>query len=117
MCPGTFVQGPEKYLRALGIGLRDMVHPARAARVDSSLRVFVGHDVYYFADAAARARFVKEPLRWCKRLTDPVTLRRFRPTIRSPRLEYRGRPYWFASDSTFTVFKATPDSFAVRHGM
>jgi len=85
--------------------------------VDSSLRVFVGHDLFYFADAASRARFVKEPLRYCRRLTDPVTLRRFRPTPRSPHLEYRGRPYWFAGDSTFVAFKATPDSFAVRRGM
>ena len=84
---------------------------------DSSLRVFVGHDIFYFADAASRARFLREPLRYCRRLTDPVTLRRFRPTPRSPHLEYLRRPYWFAADSTFRVFQATPDSFAVRRGM
>jgi YHS domain-containing protein len=91
--------------------------PGRAARVDSSLRVFVGHDLFYFADAGSRARFVKAPLRYCRRLTDPVTLGRFTPTTRSPHLDYAGRPYWFASDSTFTVFKAMPDSFAMRRGM
>ncbi len=93
------------------------MRPGRSAAIDSSLRVLVGHDLFYFADAASRARFEKEPLRWCRRLTDPVTLRRFRPTNRSPRLDYRGRPYWFASESTFAAFKATPDSFAVRRGM
>jgi YHS domain-containing protein len=104
-------------LKALGIEVRDVVPPRRAARVDSSMRVAVGHDLFYFADAAARARFVKDPLRYCRRLTDPVTLRRFRPTRRSPKLEYQGRSYWFAGDSTFAAFQATPDSFAVRRGM
>ena len=111
------MKGPEPYLKALQIEVRDVVRPGRAAVLDSSLRVFVGHDLFYFAEAAARERFVKEPLRWCRRLTDPVTLRRFQPTSRSPRLEYRGRPYWFASESTFAGFRATPDSFAVRRGM
>jgi YHS domain-containing protein len=101
----------------LKIQVRDLVVPGRPARVDSSLRLFVGHDLFYFADAAARARFLRQPLRYCRRLTDPVTLRRFRPTSRSPHLEYGGRPYWFAGDSTFAAFKATPDSFAVRRGM
>ena len=97
--------------------MRDVVEPQRSAVVDSTLRVFVGHDLFYFADAAARARFVKDPLRWCTRLTDPITQRRFRPTSTSPHLNFRGRPYWFASDSTFTVFRAMPDSFALRKGM
>ena len=102
---------------ALGIDVRDHLTPRRPAKLDSTLRVFVGHDIFYFADGASRSSFLKEPLRYCRRLTDPVTLRRFRPTARSPRLDYRGRPYWFANDSTFTAFRATPDSFAVRRGM
>ncbi len=111
------MKGPEPYLQAQAIDVRDAIDPHRRAAVDSTRRVFIGHDLFYFASAASQARFEKNPLHWCQRLTDPVTLRRFRPTPRSPHLEYRSRPYWFASDSTFTAFKATPDSFAVRRGM
>ena len=70
------MKGPEPFLKARGIKVRDLVSPRRPAVVDSLLRVFVGHDLFYFADAATRARFVKEPLRYCRRLTDPVTLER-----------------------------------------
>ena len=111
------MKGPESCLKSQGIDVRDVIDPRRHASLDSTQRVFIGHDLFYFADAASRARFVKEPLRWCQRLTDPVTLRRFRPTARSPQLEYGGRHYWFAGDSTLTAFGATPDSFAVRRGM
>jgi len=104
-------------LKALDIQVADPIEPRRQASVDSSLRVFVGHDIFYFADAASRARFVKDPLRYCRRLTDPVTQERFRPTRRSRPLEQGGRAYWFASDSTYRVFMAMPDSFAVRKGM
>jgi YHS domain-containing protein len=97
--------------------VRDVVDPRRSAVIDSTLRVFVGHDLFYFSDAAARARFLKDPLRWCSRLTDPVTQRRFHPTRTSPHLAWHGRPYWFASDSTLMVFRAMPDSFALRKGM
>lgn len=97
--------------------MRDLIEPRRAAKIDSTLRVAVGHDLFYFAGPATRARFVKDPLRWCARLTDPVTQKRFHPTRRSPHLDWKGRPYWFASDSTFAVFRAMPDSFALRKGM
>ncbi len=111
------MQGPEPFLKAQAIEVRDPLDPRRAAVLDSSRRVFIGHDLFYFADAASRARFEADPLRWAKRLTDPVTLKRFQPTARSPRTTYRGRRYWFASDSTRTAFRAAPDSFAVRKGM
>ena len=97
--------------------MRDVIEPGRRAVLDSSLRVRVGHDLFYFADAAGRARFLKDPLRWCARLSDPVTQRRFKPARTSPHLDWRGRRYWFASDSTLAVFRAMPDSFATRKGM
>ena len=111
------MKGPESYLKAQAIDVRDAIDPRRAATVDSTRRVFIGHDLFYFADAASQARFEKQPLRWCKRLTDPVTLRRFEPGARSPHLTYMGRGYWFASDSTLAAFKAAPERFALRQGM
>ena len=60
---------------------------------------------------------MKNPLKYAKRLTDPVTQKRFGPTKHSPRTTYMGRAYYFASESSFVAFRATPDSFAIRRGM
>ena len=97
----------------------DSLHPRLkfADSIDSATRVVIGHDVFYFSDRASRARFLRNPLRYCRRLTDPVTLARFAPARNCPRLTYHGRPYYFSRDSTLALFKATPDRFAVRRGM
>lgn len=111
------MKGPEPFLKAQAIDVRDAIDPRRPAVLDSTRRVFIGHDLFFFADAASRAKFEREPLRWARKLTDPVTLKRFAPGPGSPRTTYHGRRYWFASDSTRTAFRAAPDSFAVRKGM
>ncbi len=111
------MQDPEPYLKALGIGVPCIVRKGRPAVVDRSMRTYVGHDVFYFSGVEARDRFRKDPLRYCRRLTDPVTLGRFAPPRRTPHLEWKGRSYYFASDSTRAAFASMPDSFAVRKGM
>ncbi len=111
------MKGPESYLKGMGIGARCVVHPSRPAVIDSSLREFIGHDLFYFSDQTSRRRFLKEPLRYCRALSDPVTKVRFKPRVSSPRVEYQGRLFYFATDSTRTAFTAMPDSFAVRRGM
>lgn len=80
------------------------------------MRVYVGHDLFYFADAGSRVRFVKNPLRYCRQLSDPVTRVRFKPSRRSPHTDFGGRPYYFANDSTFAVFKASPQRFVLGRG-
>ena len=111
------MKGPESYLKAQAIELPSLMRKGRRAAIDSTLRVFIGHDLFYFSSRGERDRFLKSPLRYCQRLTDPVTLARFGPSPRSPRLQYHGRTYYFSKDSTLAAFKATPDSFAVRRGM
>jgi YHS domain-containing protein len=96
--------------------VRDALDQKRAATLDSTMRVFIGHDLFYFADGASRRRFAKHPLRYCTALTDPVTRTRFKPTRRSPRVEYEGRPYYFSSDSTRTAFQADPARFRFGRG-
>ena len=66
-------------MKTLGINVPCLVNPRRTAVVDSSMRLVIGHDLFYFAGPRERERFVKDPLRYCRRLTDPVTLRRFEP--------------------------------------
>jgi len=85
--------------------------------LDSTTRVFVNHEIYFFSNRGALDRFRKQPLRYCGIVTDPVSRARFRPTARSPHRDYHGRPYFFTSDSTRLTFQAAPDSFAVRKGM
>jgi YHS domain-containing protein len=104
-------------MKALGIQVPSVVSPSRTAVLDSTTRLFIGQDVFFFTGHRERARFVADPLRYCRRLTDPVTLRRFAPRRSSPSLKYRGRTYYFSADSTLAAFKAAPDSFAVRRGM
>ena len=117
MCPGIFVKGPERYIQALHVEVPSVVSPGRAAVVDSTQRVCIGHDVFYFSSPSEQRRFLADPLRYARRLSDPVTQQRFRPTERSPYLTWRGRTYYFASLASYLKFRAVPDSFAVRKGM
>jgi YHS domain-containing protein len=111
------VKDPEQYLKALQIGVPCLVRTGQPAVLDSTLRTFVGHDIFFFSGTVERDLFRKDPLKYCERLTDPVTLKRFAPTRKSPHLEWKGRPYYFANDSTRARFASVPDSFAVRKGM
>ena len=94
-----------------------LVNPGRAAVLDVDHRAFINYEIYFFSDLEARKRFTKDPLWYCGLLTDPVNRLRFRPSKKSPHTEFNGRPYYFDSDSTLAVFRAMPDSFAVRRGM
>ena len=111
------MQSPEKYIGQLHLTVPDLVEPGKPARIDSSQRVWIGHDIFYFASADDKAAFTSNPLRYAKRLSDPVTLKRFAPGPYSPKTAYNGRNYYFADSKTFARFKAHPDSFAVRKGM
>ncbi|HEU4723771.1 MAG TPA: hypothetical protein VFU59_00595 [Candidatus Eisenbacteria bacterium] len=104
-------------MKAQKVGVPCAVRPSRAAIVDPSMRTYVGHDVFYFSGLRERDRFRRDPLAFCRRLTDPVTLRRFPVSRKSPHLQWNGRPYYFASDSTRALFASMPDSFAIRKGM
>ena len=89
------------------------MRPDRPARVDSAMRVFAGRDLFYFADSASRDRFLKDPPHYSKILTDPVDHTRFKPSRRSMQMEFEGRRFYFATDSTFATFKATPERFVL----
>jgi YHS domain-containing protein len=110
------VKDPEKALGSLSL---QFLTPdgAAPARLDSTTRAWVGHDLFYFANARARDQFLRDPLAVCRSLTDPVTQRRFHVTRKSPELSYHGRHYYFESDSTRTVFRGMPDWYAKRGPM
>ena len=110
------MKDPERYVDFV-TKLDCPVKRGRKAAIDSTRRAFVNHEIYYLSDARALEQFRKEPQRYCGIVTDPVNRVRFKPTPRSPRWDYAGRPYFFTKDSTLAVFQAMPDSFAVRKGM
>jgi hypothetical protein len=64
--------------------VRDFLHPERPAVLDSTKRAWVGLDVFFFADRGSLARFRATPLRYVRKLSDPVTQERFRPNTTSP---------------------------------
>jgi YHS domain-containing protein len=88
-----------------------IVDPTRVARIESESAVRLNWEVFFFCDDAARARFLRDPLRWCGALTDPVTLQRFVPEASSPREEHNGHAYYFASAKNRDVFASDPASY------
>lgn len=92
------------------------VDPKRTAIIDSDLRVRLNMEMFFFSSRVAMRRFLADPIRYCGKLTDPVTQERFRPTATSPRTTYRDRTFYFEADSTRASFMASPDSLSVRRG-
>jgi YHS domain-containing protein len=105
------------YLKARGIAIDCLRHPERPAVLDSLHLARVNQELYFFSDLGSVRQFRRDPLKLCGLVTDPVTRERFRPTKKSPRTEWRGTPFYFASEANRRTFAAMPDSFAVRRGM
>jgi hypothetical protein len=105
------VQDPELYLNQLGLTVPCVVSPERPAILDPQHRTLVGYETYFFSDAAAKARFDVAPEKYCGPLTDPVSLRHFKPNSDSPRLIHNDRLYIFATDSTRDVFARMPGMY------
>lgn len=105
---------PEFALFHMQRALWDPVDPTELGSLDPALRARVNGEIYRFARAATLRRFVAAPALYCGLLRDPVTGARFWPSAHSPRLEWSGGPYLFASDSTRRAFAATPARFEVR---
>lgn len=113
-CPAVFSKDPERYLRQMKVSLRCPVRPARRAIFDSSLRVKINQDIFFFSSLAAMKQFQKDPFRYSGKLADPVTHVRFMPTKRSPHVTFRGRIYYFAADTTLARFQSAPERFYER---
>lgn len=106
------MKDPQVYLRRLGIKLSCPIHPEKRAFIDKDFRSMVNHEIYFFSSREAREQFDKQPLQYCGLLTDPVRGIRFEPTHRSPRADYAGRPYFFASEESKKVFLGDPTRYA-----
>jgi len=67
-------------------------------------------EIFFFSSRAAMRKFQADPIRYCGKLTDPVTQKRFRPTVKSPSTTHWNRTFYFESDSTRALFMASADS-------
>lgn len=108
------MQDPEPYLRNQKIEVPCIVYPKKMARIDSSNRRQIGHDLFYFSTAQAISQFDRDPLKYVKFLSDPVSDDRFKPTRSSPKEEYKNRVYYFESGSTQATFDADREKFRDR---
>ena len=106
------MKDPEQYLRQLKIQLSCPVHPDRPAVLSAELRAWVNHEIYFFSSADAKHAFEQHPLRYCGRLTDPVTGVRFLPDKSSPRFDYDGHPFFLSNPISLAAFKADPMRYA-----
>ena len=94
--------------------LWDPVDPTQIGSLDPKLQARVNGEIYRFATAITRGKFVKDPVRWCGILRDPVSSVRFYPDRFSPRINTAESPYFFESDSTFGAFKKDPEKYAIH---
>lgn len=114
-CPNTFSKAPETYLSDFTPSLVCPV-TRKAAKVDAGLRAYVNHEIFYFADDAARRKFRAAPLKYVGLVTDPVSKARFKPTAASPRAEWESRPFFFQSAENRTRFAEEPAKYGWREG-
>jgi YHS domain-containing protein len=100
------------YLLEIGFQTQCAVRSDAPARIAPECRVQVNHDLFFVSREDYVKKIKKKPLKYCKRLTDPVTREVFAPTKKSPRIDFEERPYFFSSDSTRAVFASNPAMYA-----
>lgn len=109
----TFVQGPEIWLKNLGLEVPCVVDKDKPALLDVEHRVFVNYETYFLSSDKAREKFLAEPWRYTGPVTDPSSRQRFVPDAHSLRLEHNGRIFFFRSAETLVAFQGAADSLSV----
>ena len=105
------MQDPARYINELGVELTGCVDPSRSAIVDSNYLVMLGFESFFFADSANMSKFLDNIFRYCGGLTDPVSKERFLPNKNSPRSEFMGSTYLFASELSLGTFEEMPSMY------
>ncbi len=97
-------------MNGLDLSLPGAVDGQEDAVIDAAYMAYVNYELYFFSDGDNLREFIEHPLDYCGPVTDPVTHERFIPVSSSPRFDFRGKPYFFLSDSTRAFFEAHADS-------
>lgn len=106
------MKDPEPFLREMNYSAPCAVRDDAPAKIDPSTRLQINHDLVFVSRPEYVEKIRKSPLKYCSRLTDPVTRDIFRPTKKSPRRDFEGRIYIFSSDSTRAVFSSDPAAYS-----
>ena len=97
-----------------GLKFNCIVNPSKPAVIDTTHMAIVNWEYYFFSDPAAKAAFMKNPLKYTGKLTDPVSRKRFTPRANSPWLFTEGRRYYFESEANRALYKKDPAPYSYR---
>jgi YHS domain-containing protein len=97
--------------------LWDPLEPRQLGSLDRGLQYRVNGEVYRFASERTLERFVREPALWCGMVRDPVTGRRFLPSLESPHTYWIGGPYFFETEASLAAFVEDPFRWQVIRRM
>lgn len=114
MCSWTWITAPWRYMNEEKISVNCAINKVKPAVIDSTHLSWINWELYYFSDMDAKARFDKDPLRYCGKLTDPVTGKRFQPRFWSPKYVDKGRIYYFSSKQTMNKYVESPREYSFR---
>jgi YHS domain-containing protein len=109
-CPDVFVQDVPAFVRRKGLVFQDYLDARKPAVLDAEHCVRLNYEAFFFADAWERERFLSDPVNYCGLLTDPISRRRFRPTLASPRFVYQEVTYYFESEANRLLFEEAPEA-------
>lgn len=73
--------------------------------------VMLGFESFFFADSANISIFLDDIPRYSGGITDPVSKERFIPSKKSPKSEFMGNTYLFASGLTHGKFEEMPSMY------
>jgi YHS domain-containing protein len=114
MCSWTWVMDPPRYINGEKLTFKCIVNPAQPAVIDTAHMAIVNWEYYFFSTPAARATFMKNPLKYTGQLTDPVSRKRFTPRANAPWFFTEGRRYYFQSQANLNLYKKNPAPYNYR---
>lgn len=113
-CPALFAADPEKYVTADMLGKCPVMHGPN--HKSATTRVVLNNQVNYFCCAGCDTKFSAAPAKYVTSLTDVVSGKSFKVAENSPRSDYKGQVYLFASDDNKSTFDKDPGKYAVVFG-
>jgi YHS domain-containing protein len=104
----AFLKAPERYVRTVG------ACPVLGGDVTPSLetRVVINNSLWYVCCPVCPEKILVEE-KVLKELVDPVSGKKFKATVESPRADFEQQVYYFETAANKAVFEKEPAKFAV----
>ena len=103
------MQGPESYLKKLGIQLPGAVDPSTSAVLEPGQRVVVNGQFYWASSPQQTLILRASPHSYSGPLRDPVTSEWFSPTSSSLRRDVSEQLFYFISAASAEEFDRDPE--------